>query len=87
VQPALGLLGTVLGLCLMGENFSDALSATNPTAGMKEALKGLGVAFGTTLVGCLCGSLVLSGLAHTADRAIERLIAQVGALADLRREP
>lgn len=87
VQPALGLLGTCLGLCIMGEHFSSALSSATPTTAMKDALKGLGVAFATTLVGCLCGSLVLSGLAHTAERTIDRLVAQVGAIAELRRQP
>ena len=77
--PALGLLGTVLGLTIMGQQFSAALQSDDPLPVMKKAMGGLGVAYATTLLGCMTGTLVLGILASITDAAIDRLAAQIGA--------
>ncbi len=82
VMAALGLLGTLVGLTCMADDFVAALGATD-AASMNDALRrsldGMTTAYVTTLIGTFVGSLVLRGLDAIADTAIDRLVRQIGA--------
>ncbi len=82
--PAAGLLGTVIGLSLMLFGFEAALNAEGAavTQNLQASLAGMGAAFYTTLAGA-AGQFLVSGLASVAERAGDRLIIQVAAVASL----
>lgn len=82
--PSLGLIGTVIGIIIMVAGFQLALDSQDGqvTHGLTQSLTGMSAAFYTTAAGS-AGFFLVEGLAKIAERAGDRLIAQVGTLGRL----
>lgn len=82
VLPALGLLGTVVGLMVLCAEVGAAAGqegGDDMAEALRGALGGMGTAFATTFVGTLFGAVILNGLAGSAERAVDRLIGELEA--------
>ena len=74
----LGLVGTVVGLTLTLTGLTGSLEALGQDqdqllAGLRDAMKGMGTAFYTTLLGSVLGGVLLRIFAHIDENGVESL--------------
>jgi hypothetical protein len=76
-----GLIGTILGLMFMMDELIVSMAAVNEEGGLIQALTakggplaGLGIAFITTLIGALCGGVILRILSSIVEEGITKYV-------------
>ncbi len=85
ILVTLGLVGTIVGLIIMMEDLTLAIQNIKQDSGgllqsllgAEGPLAGLGLAFYTTLLGSLCGGIILRILASVMDSQITKYVAYV----------
>ncbi len=84
----LGLIGTIVGLIQMMTGLQGVLNTVGEdtgsiAGGMMESLSGLGIAFYTTLIGAVCGGVILRILTSVVDANTMRYTAHLAELTEV----